>query len=215
MKQPLLVRTPPPGQARAVITPDTKDWTWVLTRPCPECGLDTSAIRPEEVPTLLRANASAWQQTLLAHPDPRRRPHPGKWSALEYACHVRDVCRRYDHRLQLMLSRDDPLFPNWNQDETAVTDDYPAQDPVTVAVELVAAAEALATRFSEVSGSAWQRPGRRDDGAHFTISTFARYFIHDPIHHLYDVTGQDVHNGLMADWFSERSQSPGAPSPGC
>jgi hypothetical protein len=23
------------------IIPDTKDWTWVLDRPCPECGLDT------------------------------------------------------------------------------------------------------------------------------------------------------------------------------
>jgi uncharacterized protein YcbX len=23
----------------------------------------------------------------------------------------------------------------------------------------------------------------------FTVETFARYFIHDPIHHLYDVTG--------------------------
>ena len=23
----------------------------------------------------------------------------------------------------------------------------------------------------------------------FTVETFARYFIHDPVHHLYDVTG--------------------------
>jgi hypothetical protein len=23
-----------------------------------------------------------------------------------------------------------------------------------------------------------------------TVETFARYFIHDPVHHLYDVTGQ-------------------------
>ena len=33
-----------------------------------------------------------------------------------------------------------------------------------------------------------QRTGRRSDGAHFTVETFARYFIHDPVHHLYDVT---------------------------
>jgi len=26
--------------------------------------------------------------------------------------------------------------------------------------------------------------------ASFTVETFARYFIHDPVHHLYDVTGQ-------------------------
>jgi hypothetical protein len=39
-----------------------------------------------------------------------------------------------------------------------------------------------------VSAGQWQRTGRRSDGAHFTVETFARYFIHDPVHHLYDVT---------------------------
>ena len=28
------------------------------------------------------------------------------------------------------------------------------------------------------------------DGAAFTVETFARYLTHDPVHHLYDVTGQ-------------------------
>ena len=27
------------------ITPDTKDWTWVLERPCPECGFEALAAR--------------------------------------------------------------------------------------------------------------------------------------------------------------------------
>ena len=25
------------------ITPDTKDWTWVMERPCPDCGFDLLA----------------------------------------------------------------------------------------------------------------------------------------------------------------------------
>jgi hypothetical protein len=41
-----------------------------------------------------------------------------------------------------------------------------------------------------VTGDQWERTGRRSDGARFTVETFARYFIHDPVHHLYDVTGQ-------------------------
>ena len=41
-----------------------------------------------------------------------------------------------------------------------------------------------------MTGGQWQRTGRRSDGASFTVETFARYFIHDPVHHLYDVTGQ-------------------------
>ena len=64
------------------------------------------------------------------------------------------------------------------------------RDPATVADELAAAAEAIATRFGTVSAAQWDRLGRRSDGAVFTVETFARYFVHDPVHHLYDVTGQ-------------------------
>jgi hypothetical protein len=86
-----------------------------------------------------------------------------------------------------MLDEDDPLFANWDQDETAVTDRYWAQDPATVADELVAAADEIATSFAVIEGDGWHRPGRRSDGAVFTVDTFARYFVHDPIHHLHDV----------------------------
>jgi DinB family protein len=171
------------------IIPDTKDWTWVLSRPCPECGFDTSTFPREAVAALLTANASSWQDQLTGQGDARTRPAPGTWSALEYGCHVRDVFRLYDYRLGLMLTQDDPLFPNWDQDATAVADHYAQQVPAEVAAELGVAAAALASSFGSVTGDQWQREGRRSDGASFTVETFARYFIHDPIHHLYDVTG--------------------------
>jgi hypothetical protein len=177
----------PPSAAPAP-PPDTKDWTWVLQRPCPECGLDTRGVAPEAVAGLLRANAQAWP-AVLAGPAARRPPGPAAWSPLEYGCHVRDVFRRFDGRLVLMLTQDDPLFPNWDQDATAIADRYAEQDPAAVAAELTAAAAVLAGRFDRVSGDQWQRPGRRSDGAAFTVETFARYFIHDPVHHLWDVTG--------------------------
>jgi hypothetical protein len=170
------------------IDPDEKDWTWVLRRPCPECGLDTSSFAREEIPAMILANAAAWHTPLTAA-DATRRPDPGKWSALEYGCHVRDVLRLYDYRLVLMLTEDDPLYPNWDQDETAIANRYDTQDPATVAGELDSAAETIAARFGTVSGSLWTRAGRRSDGASFTVETFGRYFIHDPIHHYYDVTG--------------------------
>jgi hypothetical protein len=171
------------------IVPDAKDWTWVLRQPCPECGLDTSSFAREDIPAMIRANAVAWREPLGA-PDVVRRPQPDKWSALEYGCHVRDVLKLYDYRLSLMMTEDDPLYPNWDQDETAVADRYDTQDPATVADELGAAAEAVAARFDAVRGAEWDRPGRRGDGAVFTVETFARYFVHDPVHHLYDVTGR-------------------------
>jgi hypothetical protein len=172
------------------IVPDTKDWTWVLRRPCPECGFDTRGFAVQAVPEMIVANAAAWQQALTGPGDAGTRPAPDKWSPLEYGCHVRDVFRLYDQRLELMLSQDDPLFPNWDQDATAVADRYAEQEPVQVATALSEAGQAIAGRFAGVTDGQWQRTGRRSDGAAFTVETFARYFIHDPVHHLYDVTGQ-------------------------
>jgi hypothetical protein len=168
------------------IEPDTKDWTWVIRRRCPECGFDASATAFADVPDLIRENASAWPGVLdLA--DALVRPAPDRWSALEYACHVRDVFRLYDTRLHLMLDVDDPTFPNWDQDATAEAERYGDQDPRTVARELVAAADALAASFDAVAADELARTGTRSDGATFTIETFARYLIHDPVHHLWDV----------------------------
>jgi hypothetical protein len=172
------------------IVPDTKDWTWVLRRPCPECGLDTQSFPREAIPGMIRGNAAAWQEVLSGPDEVRKRPRPEKWSTLEYGCHVRDVLRLYDERLQMMLTQDDPLYPNWDQDVTAVAKRYGEQDPAAVAAELGQAAEAVAARFETVDGPGWERPGRRSDGASFTVGSFARYFIHDPVHHLYDATGR-------------------------
>ena len=168
------------------IVPDGKDWTWVLQRPCPECGLDTRRFAPQQVAGLVRSVAADWARE-LRRPDTRRRAVPDRWSPLEYGCHVRDVFRIYRQRLDLMLAQDDPLFPNWDQDRTAVLDRYAEQDPATVATELAAAAESVAAGFGRVRD--WERPGRRSDGAHFTVATFARYFVHDPVHHLWDARG--------------------------
>ena len=87
-----------------------------------------------------------------------------------------------------MLTEDAPRYANWDQDATAVTERYGEQDPDLVAGELVAAAARLAERFDGVHGEQWTRTGTRSDGAHFTVESFARYMIHDPIHHLRDVS---------------------------
>ncbi len=178
---------PVPAPVPAAVPRETKDWTWVLTRPCEECGLDASALDVTAVPRMLRENADAWVRLLALRADVAVRPSPQVWSPLEYACHVRDVFGRFAVRLQLMLTEDDPLFANWDQDATAVEEGYAQQDPAAVAVELEAAAEVAAAGFAAVSGDEWRRTGRRSDGRAFTVETLARYFVHDPVHHLHDV----------------------------
>jgi DinB superfamily len=165
---------------------DDKNWTWVLERRCPECGFDGATFAATDAAAAIRENAAAWPG-LLARPTARVRPAADQWSALEYGCHVRDVYRLYLERLELMLGHDGPLFANWDQDETAVAERYDLQDPGVVADELVAAADALAQRFDGVAGEQWQRTGFRSDGVAFTVNSFARYLVHDPVHHLVDV----------------------------
>jgi len=172
--------TPPP------IEPDTKDWTWVLDEVCPDCRFDTSVVDVGATGARVRAISSQFEQ-LLADPAATLRPHPQQWSATEYACHVRDVFRLFDTRLGLMLGEDDPLFANWDQDVTAVEDDYASQTPAAVAAELTAAGEQIAASFDAVTPEQLGRVGRRSDGARFTVDSFARYFLHDPVHHVWDI----------------------------
>ena len=169
------------------VPPDTKDWTWVLDRPCPECGFDAEGVRREEVGDRVNANASAWQR-VLSLPGARTRPSATVWSPLEYACHVRDVHRIFGERVRMMLTVDNPLFDNWDQDEAAVRGAYGAQDPATVSAELVAAATGVSRGYAAVEEGHWSRPGRRSNGSLFTVETIARYHLHDVEHHLRDVS---------------------------
>jgi len=109
------------------------------------------------------------------------------WSTLEYGCHVRDVHRIFNYRVRLMLNEDDPRFPNWDQDETALADDYASQHPVVVAGELVEAADDVADTYASVPDDGWGRRGLRSNGSEFTIASIAVYHLHDIVHHAYDV----------------------------
>jgi hypothetical protein len=168
------------------IVPDTKDWTWVLRRPCPQCGFDASTFEPTEVAGQIRENAAQWP-AVLARADAAVRPNPEVWSAVEYAAHVRDVLRLFRYRVALMLQSDDPTFPSWDGDALAVSERYGEQEPARVAAELQQAAVEYADALAAVPDAGWTRAGRRGDGAAFTVASLARYSVHDPMHHLRDV----------------------------
>lgn len=168
------------------IEPDTKDWTWVIDRTCPECGFDAGAVVPADLPARIAATTVAWQE-VLRRSDVAVRPDDRTWSPLEYACHVRDVHRVYAGRVTRMLLEEDPFYENWDQDATALADDYLRQDPAAVGTELAAAGDAFGAILAGVDGEAWRRTGRRSDGASFTVDSIARYYLHDIEHHLWDV----------------------------
>jgi hypothetical protein len=170
--------------------PDTKDWTWTLSRPCPECGLSAGEIGLEDIATRAFIAAEEWVQILRSSPAVATRPKPRVWSPLEYGAHVRDVFRIFDARLMLMLAEDDPTFANWDQNETAIKERYAEQDPEVVADELEAAAQTMVDHIRALRPDQLGRTGRRSNGSEFTVLTLLQYFLHDVIHHLWDVTGQ-------------------------
>jgi len=97
------------------------------------------------------------------------------------------VLRIFNGRVHLIRTQDDPVFPNWNQDSTAIEDRYWEQDPATVAEELHDAAAVIASGWASVGEDEWSRPGTRSNGSKFTLDSLGRYFLHDISHHLNDV----------------------------
>lgn len=168
------------------ISADTKDWTWVLLRACPDCGFDATAVSAPQVPGLLASHTEQWR-SVLRSPDVHRRPDDATWSPLEYAAHVRDVFRLFGQRLDLMLTDDDPQFASWDQDEAALEQRYDLQDPGSVAAELAAAAQTLADTYARAAPAQHERTGRRSDGARFTVRTLGQYCCHESAHHLWDI----------------------------
>lgn len=187
------------------IEPDTKDWTWVLDRPCPECGYVAGEVTMDRLAPAIRDNATDWEAHLAA-PHVRDRPRPGVWSTLEYAVHVRDAHRLFAQRVRLMLAEDTPTFANWDQDATAVAERYRLQDPETVAAELLDAADEAAEVYESVPPGAWGRRGLRSDGSEFTVESIGRYHLHDAVHHLWDVRSAGraatvaAYDGAAADY---------------
>ncbi|TQK71520.1 MULTISPECIES: DinB family protein [unclassified Nocardioides] len=174
------------NETTAEIAPDTKDWTWVLDRPCPDCGFDPAAVDRVAFGDVIRDNAAFWV-SVLESPRAGERPEPTVWSPTEYACHVRDVHRVFVGRVEQMLTEDDPRFANWDQDETAVAERYDQQRAADVVPDLLAAADAVADAYDRVPDDAWDRPGRRSNGSVFTVETLGSYHLHDLVHHRWDV----------------------------
>jgi SAM-dependent methyltransferase len=196
-----------------VLEPDSKDWTWVLERPCEECGLDVAAVERHDLPHEFRANAQVWL-ALLADPDAAERTRPDRWSTLEYACHVHDVHQVFHDRVSTMLVEDTPHFENWDQDETALDKRYDSQMPSIVGPTLVASAYAVGDLYASIPPLSWHRRGIRSDGSEFTVESLGRYHLHDVVHHLHDVrdtaSGATVraYDGSAADYRDGTSDLP-------
>jgi len=113
----------------------------------------------------------------------RRAPQPGKWSAIEIACHLRDIDRLYAERVSKAAFSERPEF--WMMDNADVSEKlrYRDAEPLTVLKEHRRRREDLASLLRALPHGAWQRTGLHPKRGELTIEELAQVIAdHDDNH---------------------------------
>ncbi|WP_094192114.1 DinB family protein [Streptomyces katrae] len=161
-----------------------------MTDDCAECGFaydlelaPTAASRAGEYAArfaelLLRAEREALV----------RRPAPGVWSPLEYACHVRDVLLVQRERVLAARRTDKPVATPMGRDERVEHEGYALQDPAAVARQLTDAAALFGNVLHRLPPAHWERTlvYSYPEPAERSLSWVAVHTLHELRHHLRD-----------------------------
>jgi hypothetical protein len=160
---------------------------------CEECGFEYDESSFPMAAERIRAGAADLAAALTgSQADVRARRHPGRWSPLEYVCHVRDMLLVQRERLLAARRLDRPVCEPVGRDERAELDGYADQDPADVARQLLDAAQLFANDLDRLSHSGWDRtviytyPHR----AERSLRWLAIHTVHEVGHHLLDVRRQ-------------------------
>ncbi len=164
-----------------------------LSNDCEACGFVDEAVGMADAVAALRGFGRRYRAPLtrfLPGEDGevvlRERPQTGVWSALEYAAHVGEVFRNYDEWVRRSLVEDNPVIDAPTPDEAAEEGRFNEADPVAVADDIAARAEALAVTFEGVAPEHWRRCHVRR-GEERSVLFTARRAVHEGNHHLLDI----------------------------
>lgn len=171
-------------------------WQWARaqTDRCPQCGLHPGAMDQAALGEQLLELAGSWRTFLCDADDAylRTNPAPGVFSPIQYGAHVRDIQRVYGDRILLMLTDENPVFPQFNPDEES-WNTYNRLGSVDLADDIEAQAGRLSGILGELQREDWSRTMTRDGGSdgvyQFTVAGLASYAVHESYHHLLDAQG--------------------------
>ena len=157
---------------------------------CEECSYDFESLDRDEISREVLSLADEHRIMLAFVPPGRLRAHsrPASWSALEYACHVRDILRFQRGRVALAQAEDTPRFVSMDRDQRAAAERYNNQDPAVVALQITAAACEFATALRVLDDDGWLRRGIYPWPAPQarTVEWIGRRTAHELAHHLFD-----------------------------
>ena len=159
---------------------------------CDQCGFVYDEVPTGALADAFRDHAGRYREPLASAPaieHGAERPEPGTWSALEYACHVRDVLLAQRERALLALVVDNPDFTPIFRDERVALAGYGRQSIADAGAQVVVAAELLAIVFDGLSETQQARPciynfperSQRD------VAWLGRHTVHELVHHLMDI----------------------------
>jgi hypothetical protein len=163
---------------------------------CTECGFDYTAYADEGGPIADTLSGGVAEIAgLVLHGDPaalRTRQKPDVWSAIEYACHVRDVLLVQRERALTALRVPQPSCEPMGRDERVEHDGYAEQMPTDVARQLTDAALMFSNLLARLDAGQWRRtvvypwptPTVR------SLQWLATHSVHEVEHHLMDVRRQ-------------------------
>jgi DinB superfamily len=158
---------------------------------CAECGFVYDLDR-DQIVRRMRADSARFAERMRELDDAaaRQRPAADVWSPLEYACHVRDMVRVQNERIELIQREDEPFLTPMGRDERVVEDRYNEQDPTIVTRELTDASRAFAERLAALGPDGWERTGMYTypDTRLRTVEWIGNHTVHELQHHHFDIT---------------------------
>ncbi|HEX8185425.1 MAG TPA: DinB family protein [Blastocatellia bacterium] len=108
----------------------------------------------------------------------RWRPIPNKWSIKEIMCHLRDMEREaYLARYRKLLTEDNPLLSNVDQDRVAAEGDYINQDVKAALEEFKRLREETIQTLENAPPEMWSRGGVHETDGPVTVE----YLVHRQI----------------------------------
>ncbi|WP_030303692.1 DinB family protein [Streptomyces katrae] len=159
---------------------------------CGECGFTYDLDLAPSVASLAREHAARFADFLRGPEALARRPAPGVWSPLEYACHVRDVLLVQRERVLAARRINTPVAEPMGRDERVEHEGYAFQDPADVARQLTDAAALFANVLDRLPPTHWERTlvYSYPEPAERTLRWVAVHTLHELRHHLLDAHRQ-------------------------
>ena len=173
-----------------------RDWRRVQCQACSRNSADRALVDDALLGWQLIREVATWGSLMAkveaVYPNAMRfQPESGVWSALEHACHVRDLLPVMETHVQRMLTEDRPVLDKWDQNASVLEDRNSEQQPVLVIEKMTSNARSFAHVLSSIESHAWDRQASNQ----ITVRGLARFVLYEVIHHRNDAFGNSPING--------------------